>query len=122
MAKILVIDDEIQILQIIRVLLERAGHDVVLTEDGNKALKLLAEHAFDLVISDLIMPEKEGIELITEIRKSWPDIKIMAISGGGKIGPSGYLKYAEKLGAQASLEKPFESHELIACVEKLLAE
>lgn len=121
MAKILVVDDEIQIRGMLKAVLESAGHDVILAEDGNVGMKLFAEQAFDLVVTDLIMPDKEGLEMVTEIRKSRPETKIIAMSGGGRLGPTDYLKYAEKLGAHISLTKPFENQELVTCVEKLLS-
>ena len=121
MAKILVIDDEVQLREMLKAVLEHAGYDVVLAADGNQGIKLFAEQSFDLIVTDLIMPDKEGLEIITEIHKARPETKIIAMSGGGRVGPSGYLKYAEKLGAQVSLTKPFENHEFLACVEKLLS-
>ena len=121
MAKILVVDDEVQLREILKEVLEDSGHKVILAEDGNKGLKLFTEHLFDLIITDLIMPDKEGLEFITEILKSRPKTKIIAISGGGMVGPTDYLKTAEMLGAQRSLEKPFSSHDLVACVEQLLS-
>lgn len=121
MARVLVVDDELQLREVLKEVLEDSGHKVILAEDGNKGLKLFTEQPFDLVITDLIMPDKEGLEFITEILKNRPETKIIAISGGGMVGPADYLKTAEMLGARMSLEKPFSTHDLIAGVERLLS-
>jgi len=120
MAKILLADDEPVLLGLLAGMLEYAGHEVVAVSNGNALLDTCSS-AFDLVITDLIMPEKEGIETIIELRRGFPKLKIVAMSGGGRGDAHGYLRLAEKLGAAAILEKPFERDELIALVNKVLA-
>jgi DNA-binding response OmpR family regulator len=126
MARILVIDDEEPIRSIITRALASQGHELVEAEDGEKGIRLFDTHTFDLVITDLIMPGKEGIETIIELRAKFPDLKILVVSGGlthggrslDKYGP---LKDAEVLGANGSISKPFEILELIKAVENLLS-
>lgn len=107
MAKILIIDDDSALRTTMRKILERDGHAVRVATDGHRGLALHREDPADLVITDLIMPEKEGIETILELREEFPAIRILAVSGGGRIGPDGPLADAEVLGADSSLAKPF---------------
>jgi len=121
MSRILIIDDEPQIRNMLKDLFEDEGYDVVTAEDGDIGLRLYREQAADLIITDLIMPEKEGIEVIREIRKDNPETKIIAISGGGRIGPQNYLTFAQKFGAHLAFRKPVESVELLNAVSLLLS-
>lgn len=122
MARILVIEDDVQVLGMLRRALERAGFEVIPTTDGKRALEIHRKEPADLVITDLIMPEKEGIEIIRELRRDFPDVKIIAISGGGRIGSTSYLKMAQTLGAHRTLAKPFERKEMLAAVRQLVGE
>jgi YesN/AraC family two-component response regulator len=89
-------------------------------DNGVNGLKLLQEHQdISVMITDLIMPEKEGIETIIEVRQQYPGIKILAISGGGKVSPDNYLVIADALGAHSTLKKPFSGQELILAIENL---
>lgn len=126
MARILVIDDEAPIRSILRRSLERFGHEVVEAPDGSAGTRLFESSSFDLVITDLFMPEREGIETILDLRERYPEVKILVVSGGlpspgqslDKFSPLGD---AEALGADASLEKPFEIKKLLEAVDELLA-
>ena len=120
MARILIIDDDPQILDMLRQTLEREGHEIVDASDGKEGLKLYRENPTDLIITDLIMPEKEGIETIMELRRDFPDVKIIAISGGGRLDPGQYLSMAKSFGAQYTFAKPVERKELLQAVEGLL--
>ena len=100
--------------------LERAGYEVLSAADGAAALRLFRQQPVDLVITDIIMPEKEGLETIMELRRIKPELKIIAISGGGRIGAEDYLPLAEHLGAARTLAKPFSSAEIIEAVSGLL--
>ncbi len=102
-------------------LFEDTGHDVTLAEDGAKGLKILNATLPDLVITDIIMPEKEGLETIREIKRDYPNVKIIVISGGGNLDVKSYFKIAQTFGADASLAKPFMPSELIILVDELLA-
>jgi DNA-binding response OmpR family regulator len=120
MARILIIDDDIQILNMLRQTLGREGYDVVAALDGKEGLRLYRENPADLIITDLIMPEKEGLEIIMELRRAFPDVKIIAISGGGRLDPAQYLRMAKSFGAQYAFAKPVEREELLKAIEKLL--
>jgi len=122
MARILVVDDDKEVREMLRQMLERAGYEVVDACDGNVALKLYREQPTDLIITDLIMPNKEGIETIMELRRDFPDVKIIAISGGGRIGPKDYLSSAKMLGARRILAKPLDRPKLLKAIEELLNE
>jgi len=120
MARILVIDDDLQIREMLTQFLKRAEYEVLAAPDGKAALKLLHATPIDLIITDIIMPEKEGLETIMEFRRDFPSLKVIAISGGGKIGANEYLNIAKALGAQRTFSKPFELKELLEAVGELL--
>ena len=120
MARVLVVDDESSVRRLLRIVLERNGHDVDEAIDGNAAMKRIRTDPPDLIITDLIMPEKEGIETIMELRRDFPNLKIIAISGGGVIGALDYLKMATIVGAHRTFEKPFQMGELLQAVRELL--
>ena len=122
MAKILVLDDEPSILLMIRKMLEKAGHEVDVALNGKDGMQLFEKNKPDLVISDIIMPEKEGLETIFELRRMYPDLKIIAISGGGRIGPDGYLPGAKLLGANMVFQKPIDQKEFVNAVNQLVGE
>lgn len=120
MAKILLADDEDVLRGLLAGMLETDGHSVTMVADGNALLKAVTAD-FDLVITDLIMPEKEGIETIIALRKALPKMKVIAMSGGGRGGPKNYLQLALKLGAVGILEKPFDREKLLSVVQAALA-
>jgi len=120
MARILIIDDEIQVRTMLRQMFEREGHEVIDAPDGKVAISLHREEPTDLIITDLIIPEKEGIETIIELRRDFPEVKIIAMSGGGYIGPEDYLKMAKGLGAKCTFSKPIKREELLKAVRELL--
>lgn len=121
MAHILVIDDDAPLRSLVREILEREGHSVADAEDGDEGLHLFRERLPDLVITDIIMPGKEGIETIQELRGECPGVRILAISGGGTRGPSGPLWDARLLGADETLAKPFRIAELRDAVRRILS-
>jgi CheY-like chemotaxis protein len=122
MFRILVIDDELLVLEIISKVLSRAGYQVTAVTDGQLGLDAYAQDTYDLVITDLVMPEKEGIETIRELLKLSPELRIIAISGGGAVQSELYLHLAEKFGAKKILRKPFTHNELLAAVSDVLAD
>lgn len=122
MPQILLIDDDDLFRSMLRATLEQLGHSVTEAEDGNKGVMRYAQSPFDLVITDLIMPEKEGVETIMELKKKWPGVKIIAMSGGGRAAAEGYLAIAKKLGAIAALEKPFSTDKLTSAITSLLSD
>ncbi len=120
MASILIIDDEPQVRLMLRMKLEDHGYEVKDADDGSTGLRLYREDPTDLIITDLIMPEKEGIETISQVKSEFPDVKIIAISGGGRFGPEGYLDIAKGIGAERTFSKPIELTELLKAVEELI--
>lgn len=121
MARILVIEDEEAIRELCRRVLVRAGHEVVDAANGEVGLRLYRQDPTDLIITDLFMPEKDGIETIRELRRDFPAVRILAISGGAKSAPSvTFLRVAAHLGAVETLAKPFSMEELLTAVTRAL--
>jgi len=120
MAKILIVDDDDHVRLMLKKALERDSHDVLTAENGLVAGRLQRESPSEVIILDIIMPEKEGLETIMELRRDDPGVKIIAISGGGQLGPSKYLKMAKILGAAFALEKPVKLDELKAAIHQLI--
>jgi DNA-binding response OmpR family regulator len=102
-------------------MLEEAGYEAKSAADGSCGLKLLNAQPADLIITDIVMPEKEGLETILAIRKKNRTVPIIAISGGGKIGPEKYLMMARSFGADYTFEKPFDRESFLAAVWECLA-
>jgi DNA-binding response OmpR family regulator len=122
MAKILVFDDEPSILLMLKKMLEKAGHEVDISLNGSEGMNLFEKQKPDLLITDIIMPQKEGLEIILELRRKHPELKIIAISGGGRIGPEGYLPSAKLFGADMVFQKPLVQKEFVQAVAFLLNE
>jgi len=120
MARILIIDDDAQVLVTLRQLLKREGYEVVEASDGNEGIRLYRENPTDVIITDLLMPEKEGLETIMDLRKAFPDVKIIAMSGGRQFSPEDYLNMAKNLGAKYAFAKPIEKQKLLNAVQELL--
>ncbi len=120
MARILVIDDEELVRVSLRKILETAGHDVVEAPDGQEGLERYRENPTDVVITDIIMPHIEGLETIQTLKQEYPDVKIIAISGGGAIDKNTLLTWAAKIGAQLVVAKPFKSKEIVDAVRRAL--
>lgn len=120
MADILVVDDENQMRKFCRVVLEQEGHSVLEAPNGVEALKLLTQATVHVMLADILMPEKDGLELIREARKAYPDLKIIAVSGGGHDGPTLYLDLAKHFKAHAVLMKPFAPESLTGKVSEVL--
>jgi DNA-binding response OmpR family regulator len=121
MARILVIDDEAQLRIMLRKILEIEGYQVADAPDGKVGMALCREESFDLVITDIIMPEKEGIEVIGELLDNFPKTKIIVISGGSRnLNAENLLVSAKKIGAHCVMSKPFEIDDLLNKVKQLL--
>jgi CheY-like chemotaxis protein len=118
MYKVLLVDDDQDFRLMLKKLLERNGYEVIDAANGIEALERFRQHQPKVVITDIIMPDMDGIETIIEIRKKYPGTKLIAISGGGRIGPTNYLNAARALGASKVLTKPFDNEELL----KILAD
>jgi len=118
--KILIIEDDSDLRQVLKIMLAKEGLSVVEAGDGKQGMNLFASDLYDLVITDIIMPEKEGIETIFELKKLNPDVKIIAISGGGKIAADEYLGMARNFGVNKVLSKPFKRDVFIESVKDVL--
>ncbi|WP_026988226.1 response regulator [Fodinicurvata fenggangensis] len=121
MPTILLIDDETSIIEVMGDSLVKAGYEVLPAENGEKGLQLLEKEAVDAVVTDIIMPEKEGLETIIEIRRKQPELPIIAISGGGRTRQLHFLEISRDFGANDVLQKPFKPSQLIASLHSLLA-
>lgn len=120
MARILVIDDELVIRRALAIMLANVGHKVETAEDGRAGLELLARESFDLVLTDILMPEMDGVETMRKLRALPSPPKIVAMSGGVQLSREDFPRAAELLGADGALSKPFRARELYALVDRLL--
>ena len=119
--RILVVDDNADLRSTIQALLQADGFDVAVAGDGQAALASHQSRPADVVITDLFMPDKDGIETIVELRKLSPGLKIVAISGWTSTQGSDYLRVAREIGAAVTLQKPFDPQELSRVVRQLAA-
>jgi len=120
MARILVVDDDDQVREMLRTMLERDGHEVLDAVNGIEAIALYRMTHSDLVITNILMPEKEGLETIRELCAEFPGVKIIAMSGGGQHGTSSYLEAARAFGAVETLPKPITRAQLRKAVDAAL--
>jgi len=118
--RILVVDDDQVLRGALRIVLEAAGYDVIEAADGDAALRVFGEHGADLVLQDIFLPERDGLEVIRALRAAIPPPTIVAMSGGGRIGYVEVLGAAAAFGAARTLRKPFEARELLAAIRELL--
>ncbi len=118
---ILLVDDEPSVLKSLELVLERAGFDVLAVNDGRLAVESMQSGRFDLVLTDLVMPDREGVETIIELRRTHPHLPIIAMSGGGMGSADLYLSVAAQVGANATLLKPFSEAQLLSVIEQVLA-
>jgi CheY-like chemotaxis protein len=123
MRRILVIEDDAEVRSLYKRILEQAGHEVLEAPDGNVGIRLFKAHNPELIITDIIMPEKEGIETIMELRRDYPAVKIIAVSGGGQAAAGSMcLALAKRLGADRTLPKPFSRQDLLSVVADVLGD
>lgn len=120
MADILVVDDDAQMRKLMRLLLQEAGHHVAEAGNGVAALRYLQEHTVELMVTNVVMPDMDGLELILKARKADPGLRILAVSGAGEGGPTLYLDLAERFGADAVLFKSFQPEQLVAEVKRMV--
>lgn len=121
MKSILIIEDDIVICEILKEMLEPLDYSIKAASNGKEGLRLHTRKAFDLIITDIIMPEMEGLETIMALKQHSPECKIIAISGGGRLSKGEYLDTAKKFGAARVFTKPFNKEEMTAAVQQLLA-
>jgi CheY-like chemotaxis protein len=122
MARILLIDDDDSVRTMLRLTLTHFGHTVIEARNGKEGLDLFRSAGADLLITDIVMPEKEGLEVLMELRRSQSRVKIIAISGGGRQNAEDYLHMAKRMGAAKVLAKPFSNEALLAAINELLAD
>lgn len=120
MARIIVIDDEVAVRRTTCRALERAGHRVAEASDGEEGLRILADAGADLVITDIFMPGQDGILTVRRMRKEFPQVRVIVISGGDSSGLLDLRRDAELLGAAASLRKPFTISDLLQAIQDVL--
>ncbi len=120
--RILVIDDEPTALDLVRRILEMNGYEVLVATNGQKGLELFLQHPCDLVITDMVMPVKDGLQTILDLRSHVPDLPVVAISGGGTISKERYLAVAGYLDRVITIAKPFAIEDITQAVKKLLQE
>ena len=113
-------DDDVKFRQMLRKILERAGYEITDAADGKEGMELFRAAPTDLVITDILMPGQEGIETIQELGRDFAGVKIIAISGGGRIDSKEYLETAEQFGVARTFSKPFDREELLEAIRELL--
>jgi DNA-binding NarL/FixJ family response regulator len=121
MPRILIIEDDIQLQEMLQQMLTHEGYEVQVASNGIEGIRCYHKTPADLVITDIIMPEKSGIETISELKETYPEVTIIAMSGGGRADIK-LLEIAETLGAQRTLNKPFPREELIGTIKEVLKE
>ncbi len=121
MTRVLVIDDYDHFRIVLKMMLEDAGYSVQSASNGKIGLRQFSESPVDVVVTDIVMPEKEGLETIIELRRISRDVKIIALSGGGTVGPATYLETAKTLGADRVFKKPVAQDDLLGAIAELVA-
>ena len=119
MATVMIVDDDQQIRKLLGLMLANAGYHILVASNGVEAVKAYKEQPSDIVLTDIIMPEKDGIETIRDLKGINPDVQIIAISGGGLGNPDLYLDMAEKMGAAATIMKPIDRNELLSTIDQV---
>jgi DNA-binding response OmpR family regulator len=123
MKRILILEDDEQFQKLLETILKDAGYTVEAASDGKQGLKLLADKTFDLLITDIFMPENDGIGVLREIRNKQHGMKVISMSGGGRgVGPGEVLDVTEALGVDKSIQKPFTKKEFLPLVSELIGE
>jgi DNA-binding NtrC family response regulator len=122
MVRILIIDDDESITSMLQTVFEREGYEVATAQNGREGVRIFRAQPADLVVSDILMPEMDGLEALKELRRISPGLKLIAVSGGGQRLKMDVLRVAQLLGASATFEKPYRIDALLISVRKLLAE
>ena len=122
MKRVLVIDDQESITRMLQALIKSVGHDVRVAGNGKEGLAICAQWNPDLILTDIFMPDQDGLEIIRALRKTAPHTRVIAMSGGGDIGDLDVLRTARVMGAAAVLTKPFQLDELRACLQQVLGD
>lgn len=121
MARILIIDDNDEFRAVFREMLEKAGYGVIEASNGNEGIKLYRQSPTDIVITDIVMPGKEGMETMVELKREFPDVKLIAMSGGGFEDPETYLEGAKLIGgAIRTFAKPFSMEAMLKAIKDII--
>jgi YesN/AraC family two-component response regulator len=120
MANILLVEDDELVRDMLTQMLQRESHQVSTAANGEEAIEVLKKTHPDIMVTDIIMPKMSGITLISEVKNRHPNMEIIAISGGGRLDPTGYLDLSESLGAAASFQKPVDKAALLMAIDLLL--
>jgi DNA-binding response OmpR family regulator len=121
MSTILVVDDELELRVSLSRFLQRSGYEVFTAANGHEGIALTRFIRVNVVVTDILMPEKEGLETIRQLRREFPGLKLIAVSGGGVVDPVNYLSLARKLGVDRTFAKPFSFFELGAAIRELIS-
>jgi len=121
MARILLIEDEQQVRELLREILEQNGHEIIACKNGADGIRQYKESSFDLVIMDVLLPDKDGFETLNELKQHHNQVNVLAISGGYAPSTVNVLHIAQRLGARQTLAKPFDLTDFLAVVDQLLA-
>jgi YesN/AraC family two-component response regulator len=122
MARILVVEDEELMRDMLAELFKDQGHNTATASNGIEALKAIEEDNFDLIVTDIVMPEKDGLSVILQTKRDNKNIKVIAISGGDKtFSGKSYLKIARNIGVERTIDKPFKREKVLQAVEEVLA-
>ena len=116
----MIVEDQAEFREMLKEALLRRKYSIIVASDGKEAMLKFKASIVDLVVTDILMPEEDGLKVIMKLKEIKPGIKIIAISGGGKAGPGNYLNLAKALGADDILSKPFSLNTLISRIEELL--
>lgn len=116
---VLIVDDNADMRCFVKIVLERAGFEAQVAADGERALAAHRAHPVDVLITDIFMPERDGIELISQFKSEFPQVKIIAMSGGGQVSKRDYLPFAADIGADLVLRKPFAADTLLSMLQEL---
>lgn len=119
MARILLVDDEPLLRETLKTALQGVGHIVAPASNGDAALKMLAAASFDVIVTDVLMPETDGLEMIMRIRKQSNNVRVIAMSGGGRMRNMDMLEFAKNFGADAVIAKPFLPKQLISLINNV---
>ncbi len=122
MTRILVVEDDEQVRTMLCMTLRQAGYETLEADSGRSAREVQARQPADLVVTDIIMPEEDGLETIMHFRKNYPRTRLIAISGGGRVDARDFLKDAQLLGAAVTFQKPVDRRQLLGAVRDLLGE
>lgn len=121
MANILVVEDDVLVSDMLNQVLTRAQHEVKVAADGEDAVNVLKSFTPDVIVTDILMPKKSGTTLISEVKNQHPGMNIIAISGGGRADPIGYLDLSEELGAEISFAKPVDNDAILMTIDLMMA-